>query len=878
LEKFFRHPWLIVCVIAAVTVFFALQLPRARMDNNPTTFLPGDLPERIIAKHFEAEYGDEVMVMVGLERPYGMVFDSAFLSRIRKFCEAVEEIELVKDTNSIMSTQYITSNSESIIVTDLVGEDFSGTNEEIAELKRRLDSWDLYRGSLVSNDLTSTQIVVTLEAATDESGNPEVVACLTRIRDLAKEMFAGLAEVYTAGQPVVSATLTESALTDVGFLVPLVIVVLLAILIFSFRSGTFVILPLLTVIVAGIWAVGAMPLFNVTLTLLSIVLPVILIAVGSAYGIHIVSHYKDEVNKTLTPDEHRAFVLGLTKKMAKPVFLAALTTFAGFISFCFTPLSGMRDFGVFASLGVIIAFAAAMTLVPAILLIRGPRPPTSAVREKARGQKPRFNFEMELAGMMTAVAQKKAVILVITALVITASVIGASKLVVDNAMVEFFNDNTEVSRGDRFIREHFGGSSQLIVSVEAEDTQTLLSPEVLAAIDGLSAYLTGRVPRVGKVTGFTDLVKRLNQLFNVDEPPEGIRGSPRITGAEDFGGEFGFSDFGDFGFEDAEGQDSMNVPEVPLAAQNGTSPASSETPVSFAMISAAAGTQAAISANELVRELKRLTNYEGFSYYEIPTDPARYGKQSGEELQQLVANYLVLLAGDSDYAFSNDPLEPTAIETIIQVNSQWQKDTQNVSRAVNEYVAANFPKNVKVLVGGGATQEGALARLMVSSQIVSVFAAVLIVLLIVAFSNKSIIAGLIAALPLSIAIMCNFAVMGFLGITLNMATAMIASLSVGIGIDYTIHFVEAFKREYKAGGDYLYRTFASSGKAILINAVSVGAGFCVLALSRFRILAQFGSLIAFSMAISAAVSLTVIPVLITMVRPKFIYGQNGASL
>ena len=124
--------------------------------------------------------------------------------------------------------------------------------------------------------------------------------------------------------------------------------------------------------------------------------------------------------------------------------------------------------------------------------------------------------------------------------------------------------------------------------------------------------------------------------------------------------------------------------------------------------------------------------------------------------------------------------------------------------------------------------------------------------------------------------MGNFAVMGFTGITLNVATALIASLAVGVGIDYTIHFIEAFKREYPGGGDYLYRTFATSGKAILINAVSVGAGFCVLVFSQFRILAQFGALIALSMAVSAVVSLTVIPVLITLVKPKFIYGQDSA--
>jgi predicted RND superfamily exporter protein len=100
---------------------------------------------------------------------------------------------------------------------------------------------------------------------------------------------------------------------------------------------------------------------------------------------------------------------------------------------------------------------------------------------------------------------------------------------------------------------------------------------------------------------------------------------------------------------------------------------------------------------------------------------------------------------------------------------------------------------------------------------------------------------------------------------------------VGIGIDYTIHFIDAFKREYSGGGDYLYRTFAGAGKAILINAVSVGAGFGVLVFSQFRLMAQFGALIALSMGISAVVSLTVIPVLLESIRPQFIFGKNSAS-
>jgi predicted RND superfamily exporter protein len=151
------------------------------------------------------------------------------------------------------------------------------------------------------------------------------------------------------------------------------------------------------------------------------------------------------------------------------------------------------------------------------------------------------------------------------------------------------------------------------------------------------------------------------------------------------------------------------------------------------------------------------------------------------------------------------------------------------------------------------------------------------VFLIIALSNRSVAAGLIGIAPLSIAILINFAVMGFLGIKLNIGTAMVASISVGIGIDYTIHYMETYKREYRASGgkgNFLWKTFATSGKAIIINASSVGAGFAVLLLSQFNMMGDLGLLIALTMGTSALVSLTVIPVLLIMIKPRFITGEN----
>jgi predicted RND superfamily exporter protein len=156
------------------------------------------------------------------------------------------------------------------------------------------------------------------------------------------------------------------------------------------------------------------------------------------------------------------------------------------------------------------------------------------------------------------------------------------------------------------------------------------------------------------------------------------------------------------------------------------------------------------------------------------------------------------------------------------------------------------------------------------------------VFIIVSLSNRSLAAGIIGIIPLSISVLINFAVMGFAGIRLNIGTSMVASVSVGIGIDYTIHYIEAFKQEYRAALEagknfedgFLAGTFRVAGKAIIINAVSVGAGFAVLIFSRFVILAHLGLLIALTMGTSALISLTVIPVMLTLLKPKFIHGKN----
>jgi predicted RND superfamily exporter protein len=877
MRKLYTYPALIVAVIAIVTVFFGLQLPRAELDNNNLRFVPNDDKALETSKWIDDTFGSSLFILVGLQRQYGTVFDSDFLSLIQDYSAVVEDMPYVKEVTSLVSADYICSRDDAIVVEKLVGGGFSGTGEEIAELKRRLLSWDMYDRALFSDDFTATQILIPLSIKSDEAGLSEMSETFMRIRDAARETFSGSASVYVTGMPVITATINEAMNADLKLLLPLVILVVLTVLFFSFRGLTPVVLPLLTVVTAVIWSVGAMPLFGVKLSVISTVLPVILVAVGSAYGIHIVTHYlHGRGSNPMNRQEHRELVLDTVMKIRKPVFLAALTTFAGFVSFSFTSVLPIREFGYFSSFGVAAAFTVAITLIPSLLIIRGPRV-TARQKRRIEAQENRdgqdAGFSAFLADNLTTIAGHKKTIIYFTLLITIISLYGISKLVIDNAMIEYFRPDTDIFKSDVFIRRQFGGSKVISVVVQAGSYEIVLRPDTLAAMDGLSVYLQNKVPNVGKVMGFTGLIKRINQVFNADESPEGLRASASATQTASSGGGFGFDGFG-FGFDDQGAAWQGGASDYSRNAD--ASDIDKEKPYTksefIAMLDSAASRSRGMNANDLVWELKRRINHEGASYYEIPVDPKRYGKETIEELTGLIANYLVLLSGNIS-GYANDPLEPTAIKATVQLRTLGMEDSGEVFREIEKYIAANFPADVKVTLGGATMVERSLNSLVVQSQLVSMLFSLVCVFIIIAVSNKSLAAGCIGITPLSISILINFAVMGFAGIKLNLGTSMVAAVSVGVGIDYTIHCLEAYKREFRAGvsdAGFLRRVFLSSGKAIIINAVSVGAGFAVLLASSFIMLSDLGLLIALTMLTNALVSLTVLPALLALFKPEFV--------
>jgi hydrophobe/amphiphile efflux-3 (HAE3) family protein len=774
-EKILNHPRLIAISIAIITVFFSFQLPKVRLDNDVASFIPKNHPTYLAKLKTDEIFGEDLALSAALKARDGTFFTAGNLRLIIDLTKKLEEIPDVGSVTSLTTTDFIEETDDGIRIAPILDpESFEGSRQEIEEVKRKLLAWAPYDRTLYSRGFEAVQILVTLERGLSAEKREKVYFETERI---VRESVHPDIEYHIAGIPAIAVLISMNMRTDLATLIPLVILVVLVSLFLSFRRLDGVLFPTVTVLISTIWTVGLMALLGISLSMVATVIPVLMIAVGSAYGIHLVNHYYDEINdspRDLDNTDLKKILVKTLVVVGRPVLLAGLTTMAGFGSLATSRVLPMRYFGIFTSFGVFAALVTALTLIPSLILLRGsfpkrrvPRPPN---QEKSQKRDPAF------FGLYRFLRGGGRCVILASVFLAGICLPGIRGLVIDNALVEYFKENTTIRRSDTFLRDFFSGTRNFSVIVTGTEKGALTDPRILASMDGLSRHLTDTYPEVSKVLSFSDFIKRMNHAMHAD--PE---------------------------------------------------------------------------------------------FDEIPFDPEKYGLDDLEELKNLISQYLLLYSGSME-KWADDSLEPMTARMLVQMNAAGNKFTRIIVQDIERYAEQNFPPGYTAEFSGIVLIENTLMDLIVDAQLGSILVSLCIVFIILAVNFKSLAAGIIGIIPLSLSIAVNFAVMGFFGIRLDITTAMVASVAIGIGIDYTIHFMSRYSlyRKESSGPDLAVRgTLQSAGKAIVVNAVSVGAGFAVLLLSQFNPLMYFGALIALTMFTSSVGAMTILPAVLGFFNPRF---------
>ena len=842
--RLYRNPWPLLIILTAITVFLGFGLPNLVVDNDVKSMLPKKDPSRALTELYDKEtnFGASNAALIGvqssdifgletltyikqvddalndlnrtlpiqqlgkllglsageaekvvgdlrsvgindfnyhdtlgklirdptkLQKQFG--WDDALAKKVARAAQGIDDDKLfavyqtpLGKINSLVSADYITAEDEALVSKKLIP-DGELTPENLAGLKERVQSWDTYEGTLVSKDLSLTAITVILKTEDKDVKT----AFNVELMKLIANPPAGI-EVFASGEPVIVNHLAVAMAKDMPVLVPLMFLVLLVVLFFCFRSLQGIVFPLLLTLVSAVWTFGLMGYLAVPLTVIGSMIPILLMAIVSAYGIHQMTHfYEDPHPLKFDVLHHNARSVGLA------ILLSGLTVMIGFGSMIALDFIPIRNFGLFTAFGDLVGVLAALYLLPALLMLGKKEKPVRPIV----AEEDRKDLISGLLKATKALGHQHPGRVVVGVGILTLLVAGGSFLVKsDLDLVKFFPLNDTIRVADRVMNSKMAGTKSLSIVLDSDlrdpltrqgnpDTLVQLpNPAVLKKIDQFSKDVQVKFPNVRKVSSYSDVLKKMNQVMN--------------------GG--------------------------------------------------------------------------AASDYVIPDDPA------------LISQYMVIFSGDTQSLMT---VNHDKLRIMVMMNS----GSLDVTHQVAEYAKAYFDDSFRsaqhftVHVVGEQQISYMANQTLLKGTVESIFACLIIVFLLLIIVLRSFWMSLIAVVPIVLCLAINFGYLGLTGTELNTATALVSSIGIGIGIDFSIHFITWYRRELLVDRNVLAavdRTILHKGRAIVYNLLVIVGGFGVLIGSQMAPMRDFGLLTALCLTVTAFGALVVVPAILRLLARR----------
>jgi predicted RND superfamily exporter protein len=939
-----KYRLLVVAIVAVLTILGGLFITKfSYIESDITKYLPEDDPVVIRFREAGDRFGGVATAMVGYEAED--IFTPEELKRVDRLTRAFKEIEGVSWVISLTSIddvqETVVEGEKAVQIGKVIKPGEIPENPaEIQKLKKYVLGKENLVSTVVSADGKLANIIINIVGE-------DRVKVATEIEKRAREMVSG-DRLFFTGFPYWMKVMAEMILRDMAVLVPIVTLIVMLILFLSFRSLRGVVLPLATVIISSVWAMGLMAAVDIPITILSNAVPVLLIALGTAYAIHLLHKYNEVVcEEGAGTDNIRSSMVDVMV----PICLAGLTTMIGFLSFLTSDLVFIQHTGIIAAFGIFSAMIIALTFLPAILSWLKPRKTTFDYSGKT------------LAGLARvadstgrAVIKQRRPLLLVSLVIAAASVVFIPSLDRRFDMVSYFPEDSDVRRGDKMMREKLGGNTPVWVTAAGD----VKHPYVLKSMLLIGKYLRS-VENVDHASSVASIIAEMNDVlfdhFTVPDTPQGV-------------GNLWFNLQGKDVLEQFVDKENKNALIQAMCDTADTAALRKVTrqiddflaqlptkviPTDLKTADKNLAKKAVAARLDRVALLVKLdVAYRldrNIEHRQVLDWIHAALKQQPDRAEPWVYNRLFsafVLCEESDLEFPSLDLAGKVTDVTSKAIALENADEERIQELIVSVLPADLLKEdpeapqylAKSLValareederrkvshvlnyllkqlGPDALQDhhlyddlkGDLAELaesiaflpvdepgegvveaefhqtgihhisvnvdnrIVRSQLSSLALAVILATILIMLQFRSILAGLLGMVPMCLTLLINFGVMGAFHIHLEPGTVLIASMVVGVGIDYTIHFMSRTRLELVRQGkpaSALDVSLKTAGRAILINAVTVMGGQLVFLAGDMQPLQIFGVLLAVAMVVSAVSAVTVLPALLMVVQPKFL--------
>jgi hypothetical protein len=506
LKKLLNLPWLVVGLTVILSALFFMQMKqKSRMETDLDKYMPQDHPAFVYSDQAEEWFGINDGIIVAIENQNG-IFNTATLDTLKQLTRRLQKMEEIEkaDVTSLYTADNIVGTEDGMDVKAFYKR-VPSSQENLNELKHNVESNEMTFGRLVSFDETVTVIIAEIK---DDVFTQEFYE---EILSLAASYETEDIKIHVAGRPIVEGTMALLGPADMKKMVPIVLLVITLVLFIMLRSVKSTILTMAVVFFSVVWSFGLMAAVNIPIYAVSTMIPVMLIAIGVADGIHLYSHLQLYLRKNPDATKKEAST-DMIQQMWKPVAMTSVTTAIGFVALLTSQVYPIKYFGIFTAFGVLMAMVFSLALIPAGIMIFG----LPKVKKTANN---RSNKESNLAyGFASKVLKRKSVSLFVTTAVIILSIVGMQKIWINSSFLDKFEKESEIVLTDKFINEHFGGTTTLNLILDAEGKKDVFkNPEILKLTDQMQSQLEDDLEVVGNSFSLTDYTKRMNKVMNADQ-------------------------------------------------------------------------------------------------------------------------------------------------------------------------------------------------------------------------------------------------------------------------------------------------------------------------------------------------------------------------
>ena len=841
-----HRPRAVYLVTILLSVFFAAQLLRIHIDTDPENMLPANQVDRVFHNQVEERFALHDAIVVGIVNtadPNG-VYNVQTLAALRTLSEQILELEgvVTPDLMSLAVSDNITQGGEGEIRFAWMMKEAPATEAQALAIRSAVERLPLLVNTLVSGDGRAAAIYVPI--ASKDLSYPLSL----KIRALAGEL-AGDESYHITGLPVAEDTFGVQMFKQMGISAPLAGLMIFLLMWYFFRSIRLVIAPMIVAVVTVIVTMGLLVGLGFTVHIMSSMIPIFLMPIAVVDSVHIMSEFADHYQ----PGQSlKASIEKVVGHLYTPMLFTSLTTGVGFASLLLTPIPPVQVFGAFVAFGVLLAFLVTIVFIPTYVMRMKPESLVALARLKA-GSEANTPLARALRGLGRFAFGRTKLITVLGVGLLALSVAGVARIEINDNPVRWFKEAHEIRIADRVLNEHFAGTYDAFLVLDYHDDTVI---------------------ETFRSSGAALLKKAEDTGADVHVVREALEGDTSQTGAY-FDRIIAAAD--DLLFETDQGSEALETllaaaEEAQTHAKYFQDPEALHTVEALQDMLMATGWVGKTNAlPDVVKVVNRELRTGEAEDYGIPDSPSGVA----QTLLQFQSSHR---PHDLWHMVTPD-FRSTAI--WLQLTSGDNQDMTRVIEAVDGYLADHpLPLNVSARWAGKTYINVVWQQAMVAGMLKSLLGAFVVVFLMMTLLFRSVLLGLLAMVPLTLTILAVYGLIGWIGKDYDMPIAVLSSLTLGLSVDFAIHFIQRMRALLAEKGSFeeaAAQLFEEPARAIARNAIVIALGFTPLFFAELVPYLTVGAFMASIMAISAAATLILLPALMSPMRERILRKRGDGT-